>query len=83
MSLYKKYFKKVLSEDGSNYVPINPNTSGRGGALGNASSMNTIGSASGTTGRDTYAAGDFRIPKSIFGGVVTRRRLKKRKKNKK
>jgi hypothetical protein len=83
MSLYKKYFKKVLSEDGPNYVPTNPNTAGSGGALGNSSNMYTMGSASGTTGRDTYAAGDFRMPKSIFGGVVTRRGLKKRKKKKK
>lgn len=33
---------------------------------------------------DTYAPGDTRIPKSIFGGIVTRRGLiKSRKKRKK
>ena len=81
MAIYENYFKKILNEDGPNYIASTPNTSGRGGAFGNANSMYTTGSASGTTGRDTYAAGDFRMPVSIFGGIVTRRGLKKKKKN--
>ena len=41
MSLYKKYFQKVLTEDGPNYSAYVPNTAGRGGALGNANSIQT------------------------------------------
>ena len=77
MGIYKNFFKKTLTEDGPNYVASTPNTSGRGGALGNANSMYTTGSASGTTGTDTYAAGDYRVPKSIFSGVVKRNNKKK------
>lgn len=32
---------------------------------------------------DTYAPGDTRIPKSIFGGIITRRGLIKRRKKRK
>lgn len=81
MSLYKKYFQKVLTEDGPNYSAYVPNTAGRGGALGNANSMYTNGSASGTTGTDTYASGDYRIPTSIFGGIIRRQGTKKKKKH--
>jgi hypothetical protein len=77
MAIYENYFKKILNEDGPNYIASTPNTSGRGGALGNANSMYTTGSASGTTGTDNYAAGDSRIPDSIFGGVVKRKNKKK------
>ena len=73
--MYSKYFKKILQEDGPNYVATSPNTAGRGGAVGNSSPMYTNGTASGTTGTDTYAAGDYRIPKSIFGGKIARRNL--------
>jgi hypothetical protein len=73
--MYSKYFKKILQEDGPNYVATSPNTAGRGGAVGNSSSMYTNGTASGTTGTDTYAAGDYRMPKSIFGGKIARRNL--------
>jgi len=73
--MYSKYFKKVLNEDGPNYVATTPNTAGRGGAVGNSSSMYTNGTATGTTGTDTYANGDYRIPKSIFGGKIARRNL--------
>jgi hypothetical protein len=83
MPEYKKFFEKSLKESGPNYVPTIPNTSGNGGAFGNASNMNTVGSASGTTGRDVYAAGDFRIPKSIFGGIITRKPKKTKKSKKK
>jgi len=37
--------------------------------------MYTNGTATGTTGTDTYATGDYRIPKSIFGGKIARRNL--------
>ena len=73
--MYSKYFKKVLNEDGQNYVATTPNTAGTGGALGNSPSMYTNGTATGTTGTDTYATGDYRIPKSIFGGKIARRNL--------
>jgi len=73
--MYSRYFKKILQEDGPNYIATSPNTAGRGGAVGNSSSMYTNGTASGTTGTDTYAAGDYRIPKSIFGGKIARRNL--------
>jgi len=73
--MYSRYFKKILQEDGPNYVATSPNTAGRGGAVGNSSSMYTNGTASGTTGTDTYAAGDYRMPKSIFGGKIARRNL--------
>jgi len=73
--MYSKYFKKVLNEDGPNYVATSPNTAGRGGSVGNSPSMYTNGTATGTTGTDTYATGDYRIPKSIFGGKIARRNL--------
>jgi len=73
--MYSKYFRKVLNEDGPNYVATSPNTAGRGGAVGNSPSMYTNGTATGTTGTDTYATGDYRIPKSIFGGKIARRNL--------
>jgi hypothetical protein len=42
--------------------------------------MYTTGTASGTTGTDTYAPGDFRLPKSIFGVIKRRNKRKKKKK---
>jgi hypothetical protein len=81
MPTYQHFFKKVISEEGPNYVASVPNTSGTGGALGSSASMYTGGSASGTPGGDTYATGDYRIPTSIFGGII-RRNSKKRKKTK-
>ena len=72
---YIKYFQKVLNEDGPDYVATSPNTAGRGGAVGNSPTMYTNGTASGTTGTDTYASNDFRMPKSLFGGKTARRNL--------
>jgi len=72
MSIYRKFFKRVL-ENGPGYIPSAPNTAGNGGALGNAPSIGAAGLASGTPGTDTYATGDARIPTSIFGGKVMRR----------
>lgn len=80
MKNYEQRFKTVLSEDGVGYIPSVPNTAGAGGALGNAASIGAPGTASGTPGTDSYATGDARIPKSIFGGVQTRKGLRKRKK---
>lgn len=80
MSTYKNYFNKALTESGPDYIASVPNTSGQGGAVGNAPSMYAGGTASGTPGTDTYATGDFRNP---FGmGVRRRRKPKKRKKKK-
>ena len=80
MSTYKNYFNKALTESGPDYIASVPNTSGQGGAVGNAPSMYAGGTASGTPGTDTYATDDFRNP---FGmGVRRRRKLKKRKKKK-
>lgn len=81
MARYQKYFERVLKEDGPNYAAHIPNTAGRGGALGNANSMYMQGSASGTTGTDSYASGDYRIPTSIFGGVIRRQGKSKKNKN--
>ena len=78
MSTYKNYFNKALTESGPDYIASVPNTSGQGGAVGNAPSMYAGGTASGTPGTDTYATGDARIPTSIFGGIVTRNGLRKK-----
>lgn len=75
---YKNYFKKVLKEDGPNYVASAPNTAGQGGAVGNSSSMYAGGTASGTQGTDTYATGDYRNPFSM--GVKRRKKKSKKKK---
>ena len=82
MSKYENTFKKILQEDGSNYIPTAPNTSGSGGVFGNAPSIGAPGSATGTPGTETYATGDARSPVSLFGGVVTRRGLNKKRKRK-
>lgn len=81
MSKYQKHFEKIINEDGPNYAASVPNTSGRGGAFGSASSMYANGFASGTTGTDSYASGDYRMPVSIFGGIIRRQGPKKKKKH--
>lgn len=78
--MFKRYFLKILRESGSNYISTTSNTAGTGGALGNSPNMYTSGTASGTTGTDTYAPGDYRVPKSLFG--VIKRKNKKIKKKK-
>ena len=78
--MYKYFFLKILRESGPNYVSTSGNTAGTGGSLGNSPSMYTTGTASGTTGTDSYAPGDYRVPKSLFG--VIKRKNKKRKKKK-
>lgn len=65
MSLFKKYFEKILQED---------NVAGSGGAFGDTSS--TGGMFPG--GSDSYAPGDARIP--TFLGNKSKKRRKKRKK---
>jgi hypothetical protein len=79
MRNYEQRFKKVLGENGPGYVPTYPNTAGAGGALGNAPNMYQPGSASGTPGTDTYATGDYRLPK-MLGAVQRRNKPRKKKK---
>jgi len=55
-----------IREAGPNYNPTGINTAGNGGAFGNASSIGAPGFASGTPGTDTYAAGDYRLPKILI-----------------
>jgi hypothetical protein len=51
---------------------------GAGSALGSG-----VQSTSTTFSGDNYAPGDARTPKSLYGGVLTRRGLKSKKKSKK
>jgi hypothetical protein len=81
MSLYENTFKKIINENGAGYVPSAPNTSGSGGAFGNAASIGAAGCASGTPGTDTYATGDFRMP-GVFGAYTRKGKIKKKKKKK-
>jgi len=55
-----------IREAGPNYTPTGINTAGNGGAFGNASSIGAAGYASGTPGTDTYATGDYRLPKILI-----------------
>jgi hypothetical protein len=55
-----------LREAGPGWNPPVPNTAGTAGAFGNASSIGAAGIASGTPGTDTYATGDFRLPKILI-----------------
>lgn len=80
MKLFEKRFRNLLKENGPGYIPSSPNTSGSGGALGNAASLGANGSCSGTPGTDTYATGDARVP--TFLGTQTRQKRLKRKKKK-
>lgn len=52
------------------------------GGVGSVFGPNVVNTASQFSG-DTYAKGDARIPKSIYGGVLTRSGLKSKKKRKK
>ena len=56
-----------LNEAGPNYSPTSPNAAGRDGSLGNATSIGaTREFPGGTTGTDSYATGDFRLPKILI-----------------
>ena len=55
-----------IRESGPNYNPTSINVAGNGGAFGNASSIGAAGYASGTPGTDTYATGDYRLPKILI-----------------
>ena len=55
-----------IREAGPNYNPTGINTAGNGGAFGNAASIGAAGYASGTPGTDTYATGDYRLPKILI-----------------
>jgi hypothetical protein len=61
-----------LNEAGPNYVPGSGgsgrpgNTSGNDGALGAAASIGAASLVGGTPGDDSYATGDFRLPKILI-----------------
>ena len=55
-----------LNEAGPNYAPTSPNAAGRDGALGDATSIGAATKMSGTPGVDSYATGDFRLPKILI-----------------
>jgi len=54
-----------LNEAGPNYAGSG-NVAGRDGALGNATSIGAGTDASGTPGTDSYASGDYRLPKILI-----------------
>ena len=55
-----------LNEAGPNYTPTSPNAAGRNGSLGNATSIGAATQVGGTPGTDSYATGDFRLPKILI-----------------
>ncbi len=57
-----------LREAGPNYTPAagGINRAGNPGALGNAATMYAGTTVTGTQGTDTYATGDFRLPKILI-----------------
>jgi len=55
-----------INEAGPNYTPTGSNTSGNGGALGNAASIGAADNVTGTPGTDSYATNDFRLPKILI-----------------
>ena len=54
-----------LREAGPNYAGSG-NVAGRDGALGNATSIGAAGGVAGTPGTDSYASGDYRLPKILI-----------------
>lgn len=68
MSKFGYIFNKILKEDITASSALGGSEGLFGGSVGN---------------EDTYAPGDQRIPKSIFGGVITRVGSTKKKKKKK
>jgi len=54
-----------LKEAGPNYVG-DGNVAGRDGSLGNAASIGAAGNVAGTPGTDSYASGDYRLPKILI-----------------
>ena len=57
-----------INEAGPNYYPSSTgiNKAGNPGALGNAATMYAGTTVTGTQGTDTYATGDFRLPKILI-----------------
>ena len=57
-----------INEAGPNYYPASAgiNKAGNPGALGNAATMYAGTTVTGTQGTDTYATGDFRLPKILI-----------------
>lgn len=68
MSKFEYIFKRILSEDMTGASALGGSEGLEGGSVGN---------------EDTYAPGDMRTPKSIFGGVLTRSGSTKKKNKKK
>jgi hypothetical protein len=68
-SLFEKYFIKVLDES---------NIAGPGGAFG-GNLQGGQGKGGSVGNSDWYAAGDARIPTSIYGKVIRRPGIKKKK----
>ena len=68
MCKFKNIFNKILKEDITASDALGGSEGLYGGSVGN---------------EDTYAPGDQRIPKSIFGGIITRAGSTKKKKKKK
>ena len=56
-----------IKEAGPNYTPTASNAAGRDGSLGDANSIGAdLTRVGGTPGEDTYASGDFRLPKILI-----------------
>lgn len=56
-----------IKEAGPNYTPTSTNVAGRDGSLGNATSIGAdLTRVGGTPGQDTYATGDYRLPKILI-----------------
>ena len=67
---FQKIVEGILNEDVT--------AGGTGSAFGS-----NVGATSSPFSGDTYASGDARTPKSLYGGVVTRQGIRKRKTKKK
>lgn len=68
MNRFEREFNKVLHEDMMSVDVVGDSEGLEGGSVGNT---------------DSYAPGDHRMPKSIFGGTLTRGGITKCKKCKK
>ena len=68
MSRFEREFNKILQEDMMSADVVGGSEGLEGGSIGNT---------------DSYAPGDQRVPKSIFGGTLTRAGITKCKKCKK
>ena len=55
-----------LREAGPNYVPTLPDQAGSTGSVGTFQTSNWTNNPAGTPGTDSYAAGDYRLPKILI-----------------